>query len=311
MHLTRSLVRFAAVLGVFGFAAGRVGCGRSGDDVASLGQSVTPSDHASEASAQRLGAEKLAACLIAEDVPAELEDEEAGQGFVGFDETEPWTMCYSDGMCSGSEGQIMDEAARSAAVRARDDLAQQYIEESQANPPPGAMQVEYLIVGSRDYTEAFRKCMGESGYVRPVTYYDPADEIRQKQAAVDITNEWVRCARDNGLDQLADVPAAVADNFATRPFVLLPLSVNDDQLRAVLKVCPNYYQGAEAMGYGMINVKEPSIGVDVPGFGATSFTAALDMDEATSARGSEIMAILEEAKQAGYAQASQGTAPEQ
>jgi hypothetical protein len=184
----------------------------------------------------------------------------------------------------------------------------------------------YLLIGETDHTEAFVKCLNSSGYTEPVWNVDPKDELRQKQTSLEATTNWIKCARENGYPDLKDPPAPVADEYKTQPTALLPGDITEPELRALLKVCPNFDEeqtaaaakeidevSAENMSqaeatelYEKIMEKyplsiTPTIGFDVPGYdGTSSMDGYQDLTEADIARLDALQQVLWEADTAYY-----------
>jgi hypothetical protein len=98
----------------------------------------------------------------------------------------------------------------------------------------------FLIIGSTDYTASFAACMEQTGFTPPEQYIDPdpRDETKAKQVMFDAVNQWLECARANGLPDLAEPMPAVADGWMTRPIAVLPYDIAEEQLRDLLEVCP-------------------------------------------------------------------------
>jgi hypothetical protein len=274
-----------------------VGCSGAADDVASLTTTGRP-DSAMKVSApgQRAVAEEMHACLRADGIPAILEELGDGQLWVNFNFDEPWEMCYFDTTCSSAL------AAGSSAARAEADqnviaqLAAKY------KDPEGVTPTRpYLIVGAQDHTEAYVRCMADTGYDLPLIAADPGEELQEKQRRTDINNDWANCAREHGFPGIADAPAPVADNWATSPKLLLPLSVGDGVLRSVVEACPPFDKDSRDQGLtDAVAWNDPDIGFDVPGFDGRARVAP-ETDEAVLSRIEELREILDEPFERYYA----------
>jgi hypothetical protein len=130
--------------------------------------------------------------------------------------------------------------------------------------------VPRLVIGDRDLTEEYVACIDSSGYFVPEEddRVDPREEELVKQKSAEAGNLWAKCARDNGIPDIADVKILL-DDFKTKPEVLIPKSVTPDQFKDTLKACPpfdpnrdlahgNMYEEDEAMP------EDPMIGFELP-----------------------------------------------
>ncbi|MDR1799531.1 MAG: hypothetical protein LBR19_06590 [Bifidobacteriaceae bacterium] len=96
-----------------------------------------------------------------------------------------------------------------------------------------------LVIDGVDYSEIYTECRASSGYIETWEQPgDPAEELVAKAETAAVSNDWARCARDNGWPEVADATAPVADGYETSPTVLLPITMTEDQLTALLEVCP-------------------------------------------------------------------------
>jgi hypothetical protein len=94
-----------------------------------------------------------------------------------------------------------------------------------------------LVSNGTDLTSEFESCISSTGFFVPPPQFDPSEEAATKQAMADASNEWARCARDNGLPNIVDAGVTV-DNWETKPSVLVPNSVDVEVFREVLNHCP-------------------------------------------------------------------------
>jgi hypothetical protein len=94
-----------------------------------------------------------------------------------------------------------------------------------------------LIDGEEDLTEVFRGCIESSGYFLPEPEFDVAEEEITKQQIAEVSNEWAKCARDNGIPDVVDAKVTI-DNWETQPAVVVPASTNLAVFQAVLDKCP-------------------------------------------------------------------------
>jgi hypothetical protein len=126
-----------------------------------------------------------------------------------------------------------------------------------AESPPA-----FLIVGDADHTELLQGCIKETGYVEPVFYADPAEELKEKQATLEATLAWIECARQNGYPDIRDPAAPVADQRITTPTAVLPLETTTQDLERLLSECPADVGDASLDGI----IVSAEIGFDAPGF---------------------------------------------
>jgi hypothetical protein len=297
-------------------------CSGGGSDVATLGGK----DGDKKASKSDT-VEAMTACLVREGVPAITEEfDTSGTLAVGFDFDMVIGMSYGTG---GSSGGVMgtDSPEAEAAQRHLDEMVAKYVDDAGADegvaddagesgpsgPPP------YLILDDKDYTDAWRKCLDETGYTEPVYQENPAEEIKSKQATIDATKEWLKCARQNGYPDIKDPLPAKADSWETRPVAALPRDITEADLRALLGKCPVFDKDAaraqaEAMAklpaeptaedYEKLAREHPNvtpeIGIDVPGWDGTMEQE--DVTEEESQRLEALMAVLYEDINNFYAQ---------
>ena len=154
-----------------------------------------------------------------------------------------------------------------------------------------------LVVNGRDYSDAYGSCHHESGYTelgKPGLDTTEPDELT-KQAMMKASADWAECARSNGWPQVADpVWTPGQPGVPSMPIVLLPASTTEEQLRALIGVCPVSPVPVE----GSDNpdaIVYPTIGFDYPGFDGR-FTPGQKVDTTTPEyqRLSDLMAILYE-----------------
>jgi hypothetical protein len=98
-----------------------------------------------------------------------------------------------------------------------------------------------LWIDGKSHTDTWKQCLESSGYTNPTGYLEDNPEIDQvwAQRYTDAANDWIACARDNGLPALAD---AERDNDASPygPHAEIPLNTGTDLLRGVVEACPIY-----------------------------------------------------------------------
>ncbi|MDR2379640.1 MAG: hypothetical protein LBE08_00430 [Bifidobacteriaceae bacterium] len=231
------------------------GCNTDGDVATLDGRGGTGATNESQ---QAVAAEQFADCLTKAGVPVTLEDQGDGQKAVWFDTEEPTAEAWGDGSTGWSGGAgDQTEAAIAATYKRLADLVEPHspsdaamIRESAGEMGGGAAfaagggevtaEPVYLIIGETDYTEAFARCLDESGYTQPVYHVDPAQELRDKQLVAQASTEWAECAREHGFPDLKDPDPPVADEYVTYPSIILPNDITEEALRALLEACPNF-----------------------------------------------------------------------
>ncbi|MDR0594545.1 MAG: hypothetical protein LBG60_15115 [Bifidobacteriaceae bacterium] len=321
------------------------GCGQ-GEDVASLtgeggkdGKSGKGDTALLSAEAEQgAAAEDFAACLKEAGVPHQIADwDESGQKYVDFSSgDQPMAMSYGGEYGSQWGGIGETDAEYQDSLESLVPLVEKYdpalaaqigqnggatsavvITEGEAEAAsPGAEEpepvVRFLVVGQTDYTEAFVKCLDQSGYTEPVFTTDPADELKDKQRIAEATAEWANCARQNGYPDLKDPDPPVADNYETYPNALLPGDITEQALRDLLAACPNfdaaktkaYEEAMAALGDNPSeadwaefdekwDMTQPSIDFDVPGL--QGLAAGEEPDQETMDRLMALYEVLYEA----------------
>jgi hypothetical protein len=204
----------------------------------------------------------MAECLTKAGIPAKTQswDDAKGQKQLELETDEPYTMSLADGggiTSAGNDPNITDAdweatsdrleelAAKHQPPQAELDSYWAAWEEAEKNGEdpesiPSPKYQSYLIIGETDHTEAFSKCLKDSGYTEPVWENDPAEELKQKERTLEATNEWIKCARDNGYPNLEDPAPAKADDWETSPMAILPGDITEGDLRTLLGNCPNF-----------------------------------------------------------------------
>jgi hypothetical protein len=210
-----------------------VGCTQGDGDVASL-RTNEPSVSAGPVNAredldQYGRTQSLEACLVAAGLPALLTPMDGGEAEIGWVEGhevlardfEQWTT-----ILEGPAGEV-DPAVHDAFT----DVG---VDPSTSNLEPA------LWVDGKDRTNAWIECLESSGYTNPTAYLgqDPASAAVWSQRYADAANDWIACARDHGLPQLADVNPEVGGS-PLGPYVEVPLATEPELLRTVMEACPS------------------------------------------------------------------------
>ncbi|MDR2565760.1 MAG: hypothetical protein LBC97_06810 [Bifidobacteriaceae bacterium] len=248
------------------------------------GRAVAPRTQAEEIADQARGAEELLDCLAAAEIPAATESWYGdGQLHVVIDVKNDYILSWGQ-MPEFSE-PLSD--ALLAMAEKYDPHAAMIREISAGGSPPAVEDVEvapYLIIGARDHTEDLRQCLQSSGYTEPIDYPDPADEIAAKQATLSATLSWIECARANGYPNMEDPEPVQADDWQTEPRAVLPATITEGAMRALVEACPivdeqawvAHYQALIDLGQApsaeqfreveiQYPLNQPNIGFDVPG----------------------------------------------
>jgi hypothetical protein len=134
-----------------------------------------------------------------------------------------------------------------------------------------------LLVSGADYTEAYVECRSRTGYKIPERESDPRQEATNKLGMAQATNDWIACARKNGLPGMADVPPPKVDGWLTLPMALLPTDIAESELRALLDKCPAFdlekqleWDKAAETDTAIEPLFFPNIGFDADGFNGDS-----------------------------------------
>jgi hypothetical protein len=215
-------------------------------------------------------------CLKDAGLPAEYGQSPDGRStLVTFDQKIPvlWIARQSGGTT---------EAVSEEEANAFFEIA--YKEFETATPgPDGVFDFDpqpSLKVNGVDQTEVWVKCLDSSGYDENKVYesidYGPLMDAQYK-ATVEASNEWAKCARNNGYPNIVDAHMPQSEN--EWPQVLLPPSITEEQLRQLLAVCPNFDPAIEeanekldqdeAIATGRLPEgykAQPEIGFDYPNF---------------------------------------------
>ncbi|MDR2567001.1 MAG: hypothetical protein LBC97_13300 [Bifidobacteriaceae bacterium] len=263
-----------------------------------------------EEARQAATADQFADCLTQAGVPVSVGTSPDGQKDVepvGNGELVVISMGGGGGEIGGDyPSEAAWKAARLAAadlVKAHDPYqaaAMSWASEGElealGGPDPDA---RYLIIGTTDHTDAFVKCLDQTGY-QPSTYAgDPKEILRTHQREAEAAAKWAQCARENGYPGVKDPPAPVLGD-RTVPTAVLPASITEADLNALLDRCPNFDMAAqqafndamEALGanppedewqrvWDEYAVVAPSIGFDAPGWDGTDADSGPAPDAAT------------------------------
>jgi hypothetical protein len=268
------------------------------DDVATLGGG----EGKGSASTQRVSAEKMADCLKDAKVPAIVQQEEGQDPAVSIDTTEAYMMCSGTGcMATGGEDTGSDSEF-DRLQEAWDDMR------GASDTPEGDDMAPFLAIGEQNHTEAFASCLTSTGYKEPEYKADPAEEAKEKQAQADAGAKWAACARENGFPAITDPEPPVVDNWKTAPMVLVPWSITEDQLKALLAKCPSFdTAGHKAQDEEMERaaqsgkdfnpddfpwIADPPVSIDFPGMDKKTGMYNGELDKATETKLDKLNEIL-------------------
>jgi hypothetical protein len=228
-RLSASAVLAAAALAVLG------GCAQETPEVATMTTATTTasaSGSGSAAASPSLTAEEVAGepiealwdCLRDAELPVVVGEESAVPGHLVWEEGHRIMVRYEDGSTDAANVEEIDEETRLEFWGADQD-------------PDTGEYLAGLWVDGTEYTDIWVGCWDTSGYTVPEIEIDEGALLSARQAAADSINDWIACARYNGMPDLADV-SAQADNDDQYPVLFLPLSTDPEFLRGLLEVCP-------------------------------------------------------------------------
>jgi hypothetical protein len=134
-----------------------------------------------------------------------------------------------------------------------------------------------LIIDGVDYSDAYTHCLKESGYDENLAWGNGGWGMDPEYTAlqVEANNKWAACARENNWPAIKDSSMPVGDSKDDWPTVSLPTTITEDQLRTLLKACPNFdsdaqdmleqwWQNPTATGYPPGWTPDPSISIEWP-----------------------------------------------
>ncbi|MDR1441104.1 MAG: hypothetical protein LBJ02_01715 [Bifidobacteriaceae bacterium] len=300
MKHQRTIVALAVAAAAFTLT----GCD-SGKGVASLDDGKGSSN---KKTTQAERARDMAKCLQKDGIEVSTYEVGTDEAELSFDGDDAYIVHVKGGGWQSGYGEAATDAESEEVMGRLNKLASKYdpslaeLENSEGGPAAVVEETgefvddvpSYLIIEDRDHTEAFTKCLEQTGYTEAEWQIDPAQEIAIKQLMVDPTIKWIKCARQNGYPNMKDPAPLVADQMATSPTAVLPGDITEDALRALLVACPNFDEQAHEaadkemtdaedsnMGFAeMIKIQEeivkkypgsidPNIGFDVPGWDGT------------------------------------------
>ncbi|MDR1806994.1 MAG: hypothetical protein LBR33_03630 [Propionibacteriaceae bacterium] len=302
-----------AVIVTLGLAA----CGSDEPDLPSVGGSAGASTAAGgDGTADRVAAaQKLHDCLADVDIATTYENDADGlPSIVNF-------AADAQALAIDLEGLPMISAAVS-----EDDLDKFYDGVDWSGTPEARLQYDGI-----DRTDDWVRCLNESGYSQSDVLAGILGSplgVDLMQRSVEANNEWAACARANGFPETKDSQMPAKFDGTEYPAALLPSSITEDQLRALLEVCPNFdgarmtanaqydtqFQSAELNEISLPDdyYVAPTIGFDYPGFDYADVNILTGgqsaPNDATAQKLSALDSILNEALYDWYA-AQSGVLP--
>jgi len=97
-----------------------------------------------------------------------------------------------------------------------------------------------LWIDRVDHSPTYAQCLAESGYSDDAAWGSSTTTNTQAlQLQVNANNQWAACARENGWPDIQDSSMPDPQTTTSTPSVLLPGTITEDQLRALLDACPN------------------------------------------------------------------------
>jgi hypothetical protein len=183
----------------------------------------TPSDAITEntVDTQRKSAERLYSCLLDSDIPAVMAEEPNGEARVGIADDHAFMIWVVDGEGRQSGGYS-------------DPLDSGDFEDFKSAHLDGYG----LEVDGIDHSESLKECYVSSEYVEPYSEASRADEEELIQRSIEVTNDWLACAREHGYPDVVDVDAP--ETGTALPEAILPFEMTVDGLRSLLDACPNF-----------------------------------------------------------------------
>jgi len=177
-------------------------------------------------------------CLQADGLPAVFRPGPDGRStLVGFDEAIPafWILPSGDRESTAALSSTQREEAEDHLLAKRANAT------SGPSVQDSGQSFLYSEINGIDQTDVWGGCVAESGFDDALVY-DSFDEsgLAAAELAAELAADlaWAQCARDHGWSNIAD-PLLPADSQQA-PLVFVPLDMAEDQLRALLAVCPNF-----------------------------------------------------------------------
>jgi hypothetical protein len=187
------------------------------DEVASINDTLGSTGSGAGDAAQIAIAEDYYSCLTRAGLPAVLKDMPGGEVWVGWADDLEVHIQFAD---DSSEHYYPTNRGPDSSFD-----GEAFWREGRGR--------DRLLIDGVEHSEEFSKCLAQSGYKKPPQpEEDPADAARLLGEALEATNDWIACVREEGLVNIDD--ASSPDDLP----VELPLSLSEDGLRDLIEVCP-------------------------------------------------------------------------
>ena len=163
-------------------------------------------------------------CMVADNIPVELTPNSQGEmAIVAFSSGHDVMWRFPDGVAG----------VQSAASGSIDTTQAQQDFLNSTGPR--------LIVDGVDHTDVFVACLNQSGYDHMAAFGTATQVDPQKlQEQLESNNRWAACAREHGWPGIRDSVVPTNSGPMRWPMVTLPSDITEDQLRQLLKDCPNF-----------------------------------------------------------------------
>jgi hypothetical protein len=109
-----------------------------------------------------------------------------------------------------------------------------------------------LIINGEDQTAIWAACIEQTGFDDDLVWaqYDTGPREEAWQAlVVEASNQWAECARNNGFPTVVDAQLPTSEEDT--PAAVLPSHITEEQLRALLDICPNFDPDIEKQNEAM------------------------------------------------------------
>jgi hypothetical protein len=232
-------------------------------------------------------------CLCDVELPAMYEIHQGRPILVRFDETVPVFWRYP--------GQTL---MFTSAV-SQDDVEIVFNDEGSDDLSP------LLIVKGLDSSNLFSECLESSGYDEAQVFSETESTsivATYVRLTVDASNEWANCARENGWATVKDAVLPLDPSNSPAPMVLLPPSIEEMELRALLVTCPAFLPDRAKKNEELLLTQsgpasfpdgyqeQPNIGFDYPGFRNDELDPGGSVQDETAIKLALLSQILAEAE---------------
>jgi len=245
----------------------------------------------------------LGACTTDHDLPS-LSETTSGTTLSPEESAKTYYDCMRDEgidaeLTSNDHGELSVEFAGDHLIMERSETGDAQIRLSNAHPLSDQAREEFLTAGSGkpaliidgiDHSDAYVQCLATSGYnpwAKTVADWPDQAEIALQ---VQGNNTWAACVRENGWPGIEDSVMPTTIDAETQPYVFLPSTMTEDQLRQLLEACPNFNldmqkqlddwrQFNPSNSYPDGYLPDPSITFGLPGTGSTASPSVTPEDQ--------------------------------